>query len=513
MMRSSPSACGSTVGCFRCDLEGTLSSCLDPHPPNEEEPFELRPGDQAMIKNLGSAVDLNGREALILGLDGEGEAARFMVRLMHDGRQVKIRPTNLHFLARAATGPANILRWLPKLGEFNYGSQEDAHEMLRSLLRLYEDEEIKLHSEALQKKDSAAKVETNVDLTGAPSRLFCGLLVSTVQCTSRTCGESKFSFEAFLDLSLDITEATDTVEEALRLFTSSERLDKENGWRCETCDKVVRARKRMTIYAAPSLLVLQLKRFRFVETGARNKVTKPVKFEASLNLRPFLWRHSTSEAGKPLMYELRAIVVHVDKAGFSHFGHYIAYVRRKAADGAAGSPTKWYLLDDCQVVEVPEDIVMRQQAYLLFYARAGEAVGEAPRRVPAGGETSDSVAPDRCRGRNGTVCSYFAVSQGLGLCSKCYQEEHGRPPPAGSTAPAAPATGGTNGTAASSASGGYPAAPKAAATAPVTSAASGTNGSAGASAAAAAAKASKKVGANDKCPCGSGLKYKKCHGK
>ncbi|CAJ1415510.1 unnamed protein product [Effrenium voratum] len=62
----------------------------------------------------------------------------------------------------------------------------------------------------------------------------------------RECAASTFSFEPFRDLSLEITEATDTLEDMLRLFTSPERLDKQNSWKCESCTEVVRARKQPT---------------------------------------------------------------------------------------------------------------------------------------------------------------------------------------------------------------------------------------------------------------------------
>mmetsp|Transcript_12479 Transcript_12479/g.33541 ORF Transcript_12479/g.33541 Transcript_12479/m.33541 type:complete len:682 (-) Transcript_12479:76-2121(-) len=514
-----PSACGAANGCFRCDLEAMMANCLEPRPASEEpEPVDLRMGDRVLVQRLAGSPELNGQEAVIEGpmpADLEAEDARIGVRVVATNRHVKVRPANLDFCCRSATGPSEIIRWLPKLGEFNFGSQEDAHELLRSILRLIEDEEVKSVSEALRKERASAMPEPNAELTGTPSRLFRGLLVSSVQCTDRSCGESKFSFEAFLDLSLDITEAIDSVEDALKFFTAPERLDKKNGWRCEACDQIVRARKQLTIYTAPSLLVLQLKRFRYIDTGARNKVTKPVTFEASLNLRPFLWSSAVeAEAGKPLMYELRAIVVHLDKAGFSHFGHYIAFVRRRAPEGAGGNLARWYLLDDSQAIEVTEEHVLRQQAYLLLYSRAGEAAVEAAVRRPGLGTVGEGGAeasqPGRCRGRGGAVCSFFACSEGL--CTRCYQEEHGR----AATVLAAVAS--TNGSAAAAAgsSGGYPggasakdaaagavaAKPKAAPAAP-----------APAKAAAAAKAESKKVGANDKCPCGSGLKYKKCHGK
>lgn len=499
-------------GCFRCDLEAASLTCFELRPRNgEDAPAPLGINDRVMLHGLGRG-DLNGQEGVVTVLpvasssaDGDDDA-RYGVRLPGSQGTKAVRPQNLTLRCRAAAGPRGVARWLPRLSaEFTLGLQEDAHEFLRSLLRLVEDEELREHADVLQRRSAgngeaeAVLAASNADLTATPSRVFGGLLVSTCTCTRRECGESTFSFEPFMDLSLEITEATDSVEDALRLFTAPERLDKKNGKKCESCNETVRARKQLAIYGSPPCLVLHLKRFRY---GERGKVTRPVAFGSQLNVRPFLCA-GAPEVGRPMIYELRAVIVHLDKAGFSHFGHYVAYVRC-AAEGSS-TAHKWYLLDDSQTTEVTEAEVLRQQAYLLLYARPGAAAGgppEAPqplRKVAstsAAAEAASAELPGKCRGRSGAVCSYFACSGGL--CTRCYQEEHGRRPPAtpsdekaeGSPAQSSPAQS-------------SPAAPSPSAS------------SAGKSAAKAApppGSKPKKVLPNEQCPCGSGLKFKKCHG-
>lgn len=296
-----------------------------------------------------------------------------------------------------------------------------------------------------------------------------------------------------MDLSLNITETTDSVDDLLRLFTAPERLDKQNSWKCESCGETVRARKQLSIYSAPSHLVLHLKRFRYGEQG---KVTQPVAFTTELNLRPFLCVGSR-EAGRPLLYELRAVVVHVDKAGYSNFGHYVAYVRC-----VRGSTDAWYLLDDSSVTQVSQHEVLRQQAYLLLYCRSSPLPAEVPTSASAPRRAAPEAGPSsacRCRGARGRVCTFFACSDGL--CTRCYQDEHGRPPPSAAAAsaakdepPAEQANGVTEGRRPSKSEGtkAAPPAPKAPAVPPPAK--------------------PKKVRANDLCPCGSGKKYKKCHG-
>lgn len=304
-----------------------------------------------------------------------------------------------------------------------------------------------------------------------------------------------------MDLSLDITEATDSVQDALALYTAPERLDKKNGWKCSTCGEIVRARKQLMIYSEPRCLVLHLKRFRY---GERGKVVRPVSFESVLNLRPYLCASALDEKDKrPVNYQLRAVIVHLDKAGYSSFGHYVAYVRC-APDGAAG-PSRWYLMDDSQATEVSEHEVLRQQAYILLYATfdGSPSQAQAPSLVrtrSAGAESaasSDAASapsslPGKCRGRHGAVCSFFACSDGL--CTKCYKEEHGRLPPTPAATDAA-------------SSGPVPTVP---AVSPAPPAPAG--GSSKGKEKKAASEKVKKVGANEPCPCGSGKKFKKCHG-
>ena len=48
---------------------------------------------------------------------------------------------------------------------------------------------------------------------------------------------------------------------ALRRFTAMETLDPKNKWHCAQCKQNVQARKQMTIYRAPPVLTIHLKRF------------------------------------------------------------------------------------------------------------------------------------------------------------------------------------------------------------------------------------------------------------
>ena len=69
---------------------------------------------------------------------------------------------------------------------------------------------------------------------------------------------------------------------ALEAFSRVERLDANNAWRCGHCKQATRARKQITIFQQPNVLMVQLKRFR---AGTFGKVNKPVHFPLRLSLR------------------------------------------------------------------------------------------------------------------------------------------------------------------------------------------------------------------------------------
>ena len=58
-----------------------------------------------------------------------------------------------------------------------------------------------------------------------------------------------------------------TLTRALQHFTAPEVLDGDNRYRCPKNNKLVRARKRITIEEAPNVLAVHLKRFDFFGRG------------------------------------------------------------------------------------------------------------------------------------------------------------------------------------------------------------------------------------------------------
>ena len=59
-----------------------------------------------------------------------------------------------------------------------------------------------------------------------------------------------------------------------------EKLTKDNAWRCDGCKRLVQATKKMSVWDAPNVLVIHLKRF----TYGKGKITKPIEYTEFLSV-------------------------------------------------------------------------------------------------------------------------------------------------------------------------------------------------------------------------------------
>jgi len=403
------------------------------------------------------------------------------------GGRLSVRRENLA-PAPSAVAPRRLIRWLPRLFEVDYlspGAQHDSGEFLVGVVRQLN-------------KDALKRIPEGSEETTLAGRALGGALVNATTCTK--CAHTTFTYDLFQQLALEIADATSTLTEMLQLFTATERLDKRNMFRCDECGSDSRARKQLLVAEAPCCLVVQLKRFKLQTSGIHQKNNKFVEFPEELNLRPFICRGRAEDAPE---YTLLGVVVHLDKGGSASSGHYISYVR------VGGD---WYLCDDEAVRMASRDEVLGSNAYLLFYhrtARSAAKLLEYQSRMralrPESVARARNAEPSRCRVAG---CEFFANTDGL--CSGCYRQEYGQlpPPPPKMEAPevvkppeVAPLT--------------RQASPQSAQP-PLARQSSSRLSAASDEKAAGRAPAKamgKKTGVNDPCPCGSGLKYKKCHGK
>jgi len=260
------------------------------------------------------------------------------------------------------------------------GRQEDAHEFLRCLL-----DNLTLH---LGQVPSVVKKEGSKHTV--VQSWFQGKLQSTIKCMG--CGAESHTLDPFLDLSLELQadggELYRSVEQALKGFTKTERLDGDNGYKCDVCKRMCRATKHFRIHSLPKVLTIHLKRFSFSfgHSGGSGKINAPVLFENECDISPFTVDRETAK------YSLFAVAVH--QGSSTHSGHYYAFARAPVAPYPPGEakapPASWYMFNDSNVRRVSESDVRNAGAYILFYSLNDPA---AFRRLAPPLPTANSGAP------------------------------------------------------------------------------------------------------------------------
>ncbi|KAF5205182.1 Ubiquitin carboxyl-terminal hydrolase [Thalictrum thalictroides] len=242
--------------------------------------------------------------------------------------------------------PSRFVYNIKLSSSFLRNRQEDAHEFLQSLLDKLDGCGVNL---SVIEQSSFDQEESFV------KKIFGGRLRSQVQCCS--CGHCSDTFEPWNDLSLEI-EDVDSLPTALESFTKVERIE-DAKYTCENCKKeVLVVKKHLTLEKTPTVVAFHLKRFKSVGSYVE-KIDKHVDYPLELDLLPY--KSSQENTDVDSKYELYGVVVH---SGISiSSGHYYCFIR--------SSPQKWHKLNDAQVMTVTEELVLSQEAYILFYAKQG----------------------------------------------------------------------------------------------------------------------------------------------
>jgi ubiquitin C-terminal hydrolase len=156
------------------------------------------------------------------------------------------------------------------------------------------------------------------------------------------------------------------------MFTTPERLDRDNSWYCGRCKEHRQALKTVKLWRLPEVLIMTLKRFE-VRTGAvlsglglgvNVKIDAPVDFPVTgLDASAFVHEGAPLRSG--CMYDLFAVCNHFGRMGS---GHYTAYARSWAGDALS---SQWHCFDDDSVTPCTErDVRANSRAsYILFYRR------------------------------------------------------------------------------------------------------------------------------------------------
>jgi ubiquitin C-terminal hydrolase len=113
-------------------------------------------------------------------------------------------------------------------------------------------------------------------------RMFQGQLLSKTYCVE--CDTVAERRDPFVDLCLEIAPLT-SLRHAAQSFSAVEFMCGDDKYRCDACTSSVDARRRLVIRRAPDVLLVQLKRFKYVERlGGFAKMTDRVPFADTLLL-------------------------------------------------------------------------------------------------------------------------------------------------------------------------------------------------------------------------------------
>ncbi|CAA2984283.1 ubiquitin carboxyl-terminal hydrolase 3 [Olea europaea subsp. europaea] len=249
---------------------------------------------------------------------------------------------------------------------------QDAHEFLNYLLNELADilEKEVCVAKSDQQTSSPSEMVINGCISKGPQKEplvtlvhknFQGILTNETRCLC--CETVTARDETFLDLSLDI-EQNSSITSCLKNFSSTETLNAEDKFFCDKCCSLQEAQKRMKIKRPPHVLVIHLKRFKYIEQLNRHKkLSYRVVFPLELKL-------SNTVEDADAEYSLFAVVVHVG-SGPNH-GHYVSLVK---------SHNHWLFFDDENVEMIDESMIQTffgstqeyssntDHGYILFYER------------------------------------------------------------------------------------------------------------------------------------------------
>ncbi|XP_072990891.1 ubiquitin carboxyl-terminal hydrolase 4-like isoform X1 [Typha latifolia] len=273
--------------------------------------------------------------------------------------------------------PKRFVQRVKKQNElFRSYMHQDAHEFLNFLLNelvdiLEKESNIAKASPETSLSHKVAKSPSHPEANGVRKeplvtwvhKSFQGILTNETRCLR--CETVTARDEAFFDLSVDIEQNT-SITSCLKNFSSTETLNAEDKFFCDKCCSLQEAQKRMKIKKPPNILVIHLKRFKYIEQlGRYKKLSYRVVFPLELKLTNTM-DNSDSE------YSLFAVVVHVG-SGPNH-GHYVSLIK---------SHNHWLQFDDENVEMVDESNVQTffgsaqeyssntDHGYILFYESIG----------------------------------------------------------------------------------------------------------------------------------------------
>ncbi|KAG1678380.1 hypothetical protein FOA52_015146 [Chlamydomonas sp. UWO 241] len=234
-------------------------------------PGSVPPGAGCVgLRNLGNTCYMN---SILQALNCVPELIGWLLSQQGSMRG-KVAPAYAELIASmwgssgSAVSPSAFVRKISAIdSRWGDGSQQDAQELLHCLLEGLQADTNRVSSkptyrelagkgpEAQQASEALEYARSWFD--SPVDDIFGGLMQSTLTC--KACGRQSHCFETFLDLSVPIVGTTTT--DCLAAFTSTEKLEGGDSYKCEGCKAGQPHTKRLQLYRYPRVLILTLKRF------------------------------------------------------------------------------------------------------------------------------------------------------------------------------------------------------------------------------------------------------------
>lgn len=223
------------------------------------------------------------------------------------------------------------------------------------------------------KKEWKLKYDFNTETIPQPDKYamsivsnnICGQYKTTIQCRNLQCEYICEKYDIFYTICLDIHGAT--LNDCFTNFIKIEELDQDNLWLCPKCNTKTQCFRKTVIDRCPKYLIIQLKRFTYINTPAGLLLTKNnTNIELPMidfNIEPFTKQKITIST-QPLTYDLEFIILH---HGNLNNGHYNCLKKDvNQPDVNQKDNNKWYFMDD-ETVNDNYNMSQLQNAYILVY--------------------------------------------------------------------------------------------------------------------------------------------------
>lgn len=166
---------------------------------------------------------------------------------------------------------------------------------------------------------------------------------SILKCKLVGCDNISITKNNRLFLMLSIDDKDTELNDCYRRYKKNEKLEDDNMWFCEKCNKKRIASKRLEINKWPKNLLIKLKRFDY-KYGREVKLTQEI-------ICPLEWRHN---------YKLNGGIIHYGSSSGS--GHYIYFGIHQG---------QWYIFNDTMITRIKKRTVenLAKVAYILHYIK------------------------------------------------------------------------------------------------------------------------------------------------